>query len=235
MRVTPPAFPTAHTKGDAVENPVAHYWRLRLEACRKALEANGFEVHVAASAIEAGDIILRDIFPRTGAKVIGYADSMTLHATRALDRLRSLPALSFIETFDETASRETIIDRRRKALLSDLFLTGTNAVTETGLLVNLDMVGNRTAAIAFGPKHVVLAIGRNKICPDLGEAMARVKEFAAPVNAIRHPGFRTPCMKTSFCMDCKSPDRICNVWAITEKSFPEGRIKIVLIDEALGL
>jgi L-lactate utilization protein LutB len=127
------------------------------------------------------------------------------------------------------------LERRRQALLADLFFTGSNAVTETGLLVNLDMVGNRVAGITFGPKHVVLFIGRNKIVPTLDDAMQRVKNYAAPANAIRHPGLKTPCMKTAVCMDCSSPDRICNTWCITEKCFPKGRIKIILVNQDLGL
>ena len=103
------------------------------------------------------------------------------------------------------------------------------------MLVNLDMVGNRVAGITFGPRHVVLFIGRNKIVPTLDDAMQRVKNYAAPANAIRHPGLKTPCMKTAVCANCSSPDRICNTWCITEKSFPKGRIKIILINQDLGL
>ena len=116
----------------------------------------------------------------------------------------------------------------------DLFITGTNAVTETGELVNLDMYGNRVAGITFGPRHVVILVGRNKIVPDLEAAMVRIKEYAAPANTMRLDK-KTPCVKTSICEECKSPDRICNTWTITQKSFPKGRIKVVLINEVLGL
>ncbi|MDY7002334.1 MAG: LUD domain-containing protein, partial [Thermodesulfobacteriota bacterium] len=85
----------------------------------------------------------------------------------------------------------------------------------------------------FGPKHVIVLAGRNKIVPDLGSAMTRVKDYAAPVNA-RRLGKKTPCAKTSFCRDCDVPDRICNTWVITEKSFPKGRIRVVLINEDMG-
>ncbi len=142
---------------------------------------------------------------------------------------------NILETFAENVPRTEIIERRRQALLTDLFFTGSNAVTETGKLVNLDMVGNRTAAITFGPLNVIIFAGRNKIVPDVEAAMKRIRSYAAPLNAIRHPNFKTPCMKTSFCMDCKSPDRICNSWTITEKSFPKGRINVILINEELGL
>lgn len=91
------------------------------------------------------------------------------------------------------------------------------------------------AGLTFGPKHVVLFIGRNKIVPTPEDAMRRIKQLAASANAIRHPSFKTPCMKTGECMDCKSPSRICNTWCITEKCFPKGRIKIVLINQDQGL
>ena len=97
------------------------------------------------------------------------------------------------------------------------------------------MVGNRVGAITFGPRTVVLVIGRNKMVKDVAAAMQRIKHYAAPMNAIRHTGWKTPCIKTSFCMDCHSPDRICNTWTITQKSYPKGRIKILLINEDLGL
>ena len=112
-------------------------------------------------------------------------------------------------------------------------LAGTNAVTEAGQLVNLDMIGNRIAGIAFGPKNVIVFIGRNKIVPDLESAMFRIKNYAAPVNTMRLSK-KTPCSKTSYCEECKSSDRICNTWTITEKSFPQGRIKVVLINEESG-
>lgn len=117
----------------------------------------------------------------------------------------------------------------RRALLSDLFLTGTNAVTSCGRLVNLDMIGNRTAAISFGPKKVVLFVGQNKIVPDLASAIDRIKNHAAPLNARRH-GFNTPCAKSGRCHDCTSGQRICNSWSIVDKCFPVGRIKIILIE-----
>jgi L-lactate utilization protein LutB len=216
-------------------SPVDTYWQLRLERCRRALEKNNFEVFAASDVQEAGTLFKDRIMPSLEVKVASWADSMTLEATGALDTMRADPGIRMIETFDTTVSQEERMARRRQALLADLFFTGSNAVTETGVLVNLDMVGNRVAGLTFGPKTLVLFIGRNKIVPTLDDAMARVKDIAAPANAIRHPGLKTPCVKTAVCMDCKSPDRICNTWCITEKCFPKGRIKIILINQDLGL
>jgi L-lactate utilization protein LutB len=159
---------------------------------------------------------------------------VTFTTSGIYDAIKKMPGLEVLDTYDKTLTPEQILELRRKALLVDLFITGTNAVTETGMLINLDMLGNRAGAITFGPKNVVILVGRNKIVPDLDEAMFRVKNYAAPANAIRLDK-KTPCAKTSYCEECKSPDRICNVWSITEKSFPKGRIRVILINQDLGL
>lgn len=211
------------------------YRRIRIERCRDALEMNGFEVHLADDPSHARKIVIEEIVPRTGARTVSWGDSLTLQATGVLDIIRNDPNFDFVETFDSAVPWKEVIERRKRALLADLFFTGTNAVTETGMLVNLDMVGNRVAGITFGPKHVVIVVGRNKIVPGLDEAMMRIKKYAAPINAMRHPGFKTPCVKTARCVDCSNPRRICNTWMIIEKCYPKGRIKVILIDEELGL
>ena len=213
---------------------IEKYWELRLDRCKTALESNGFEVYLAGTPDDARDIMMTEIFPKTGAKTVSWGDSLSLYSTGILDVMKQSPDLDVIETFDDSVPREEIIERRRQALLVDLFFTGTNAVTQDGMLVNLDMVGNRVGAIAFGPRYVVIVVGRNKIVSDLDAAMNRVKDIAAPINAIRHR-IKTPCVKTAVCMDCKSPDRICNTWAVTQQSYPKGRIKVVLINRDLGL
>ena len=216
-------------------SPIHTYWQLRLEQLATVLEKNGFGVFIAADTASAGEIFRDRILPGLDIDTASWGDSMTMMATGALDTLRSAAGIRMIEPFDAEQTWEERNERRRQALLADLFLTGTNAVTENGALVNLDMVGNRVAGITFGPRHVVLFIGRNKLVPSLADAMARIRGFAAPVNAIRHPRVKTPCRKTAVCADCSSPDRICNVWGITEKCFPKGRIQIVLINQDSGL
>jgi L-lactate utilization protein LutB len=217
------------------QNHIEKYWELRLENCRKSLENNNFEAFLADNCNDAKRIVIEEILPKIEVKSVSWGDSLTLHSTKVLDVIKQNPDIDVLETFAQNVPREEIIERRRQALLVDLFFTGTNAVTETGKLVNLDMIGNRVGAITFGPKNVIIFIGRNKIVSDVETAMNRIKSYAAPVNAIRHPNLKTPCIKTSYCMDCKSPDRICNTWTITEKSFPKGRIKVVLINRNLGL
>jgi hypothetical protein len=159
---------------------------------------------------------------------------MTFRSTGLYEALSARTDLEVWDTFDDTVSAEERDQRRRQALHSDLFITGTNAVTETGQLVNLDMIGNRVGALTYGPRWVAIVVGRNKIVTDLEEAIFRIKNYVAPANSMRLDK-KTPCVKTSYCEECKSPDRICNTWTITEKSFPKGRVKVVLINEDLGL
>jgi L-lactate utilization protein LutB len=217
-----------------MNGPVESFWRIRLEDIKKSLEANNFEVFIAENAAAAKKIVLEEIIPKTGAKSIAWGGSMTFVATGLYDALKGNKKMKVLDTFDKTISREESWERRRQSLLVDLLITGTNALTETGMLVNLDMLGNRVAALTFGPKEVIILVGRNKIVVDLEEAMMRIKNYAAPANVMRL-GMKTPCAKTSYCEECKSKDRICNTWTITEKSFPKGRVKVVLINEDLGL
>lgn len=217
-----------------MDKPVENYWQKRLSEVKKALEDNNFEVFLADNAADASKIVQEEILPRTGAKTVSWGGSMTFIATGLYNSIKDNPNLEILDTFDKSLSGEKKVELRRRALLVDLFITGTNVITEMGQLVNLDMIGNRIGGITFGPKHVVILVGRNKIVSDLEEAMYRIMNYVAPANAMRL-NMKTPCVKTSRCEECKSPDRICNTWTITEKSFPKGRVKVVLINEDLGL
>jgi len=216
-----------------MENPIENYWKTRLMELKETLIENNFEVFVAENTDEAKSIVLEKIIPEIAPKSVSWGGSLTFVATGLYDIFKNNNDLNVLDTYDKTLSPEESLERRRQSLLVDLFITGSNAVTEAGQLVNLDMIGNRVGALTFGPKTVIILVGRNKIVPDLDEAMFRIKNYAAPVNTMRLDK-KTPCAKTSFCGDCKSPDRICNTWTITEKSFPKKRVKIILINKDLG-
>jgi len=197
------------------------------------LEKNNFEVFIADMGEDAKKIALEDIIPGLDVKSVSWGGSMTFVQTGLFHALKSDERFEVFNTFDKSLTPEKKMGLRRQSLLVDLFITGTNAITEDGQLVNLDMIGNRTCGITFGPRNVIILAGRNKICKDLKAAMDRVKNHAAPVNAI-NLDYQTPCRETGVCQDCKSPDRICNTWTITEKCFPKKRIKIILINEDHG-
>ncbi len=217
-----------------MDKPIENFWQIRLADVKTALETNNFEVFLADNKEDAYNIVLEDLIPKLAPQTVSWGGSMTFTGTGLYKELKDKSNLEIWDTFDKKISDEEKKQRRRQALHSDLFITGTNAVTEAGQLVNLDMIGNRIAALTFGPKWVIIVVGRNKIVPDLEEAMFRIKNYVAPANSMRLDK-KTPCVKTSYCEECKSPDRICNTWTITEKSFPKGRVKIVIINEDIGL
>ena len=217
-----------------MHKPIDNYWKKRLTDIKAALESNNFEVFLANNKEDAHKIVLEEIIPKLNPRTLSWGGSMTVIASGLYHHLKENSDLEVLDTLDKKIPQDEMIERRRQSLLVDLFITGTNAVTEAGQLVNLDMIGNRVCALTFGPKWVIILVGRNKITADLDEAMFRVKNYAAPANSMRLDK-KTPCVKTSYCEECKSPDRICNTWTITEKCFPKARVKVVLINEDLGL
>ena len=213
--------------------PVERYWRERITRLKEVLESNNFQVFLADSAKHAKTVVQEEILPGIGAKTVSWGGSKTFIDTGLYHAMKDDTTLEFVNPFAEKVSLEESIELRRRAFFVDLFITGTNAITEAGQLVNLDRTGNRVAAIAFGPKSVIILAGKNKIVSDTDDAILRIKSYAAPLVAMRLNA-KTPCVETSYCQDCKSQERVCNVWGIVEKSYPKGRIKIVLINEDLG-
>lgn len=132
--------------------------------------------------------------------------------------------------------REEAEDRRAAMLLAydaDVFLASANAITEDGIIVNIDGNANRVSCIAYGPKKVVFIVGMNKVCKDVDHALKRARNVAAPINAQRF-GLSTPCSKTGSCMDCKTPDTICCQFLITRYSKHKDRIHVILVNDSLG-
>ena len=147
--------------------------------------------------------------------------------------LDNVPGVEVINPYQPGISPEESLELRRKGMTADVMIASSNAVTLDGRLVNLDGMRNRVAAMTFGPKKVILVVGMNKVAPDLESAMARVRNYAGPVNATRL-GINTPCVATGLCTDCKSPQRICNMWSIIEGHMIKDRIHVKLVGESLG-
>ena len=116
---------------------------------------------------------------------------------------------------------------------ADFFLTSCNAMSEDGVIVNIDGIGNRVACLSFGPAHVLMVVSMNKIVRTLDDAMSRAKNIASPINAQRFD-IKTPCKNTGYCADCKSPDRICCSTLITSYSKIPKRFKIILVNDEFG-
>ena len=132
--------------------------------------------------------------------------------------------------------RDQAQDKRAAMLAAydaDFYLMSANAMTEDGILINIDGNSNRVSALAQGPRKVIVIAGMNKVCSDVDGAMKRARNVAAPINAQRF-GLNTPCAKTGSCMNCKSPDTICCQFLITRFSRHPGRIHVILVNDDLG-
>ena len=141
-----------------------------------------------------------------------------------------------IKEGDYTFIDRKAMDQRAALLLSydaDVFLSSANAITEDGILINIDGNANRVSAIAQGPRKVLFIVGMNKVCSDVDSALKRARNIAAPVNSTRL-NLSTPCTKTGSCMDCKSPDTICCQFLITRYSRHKDRIHVILVNDDLG-
>ena len=196
----------------------------------KNLEKRRMAGSYTANADQAKGEILEMIPP--GATVF-RCGSMSAVGMGLWDSIAALPEVNLIDPYRPELSPEEAMEFRRRGLTADVMIASTNAITLDGRLVNLDGMGNRVAAMAFGPKKVILVVGMNKVAPDLESAVARVKHYAAPVNNIRY-GLKNPCVETGLCSDCKTPQRICNMWSIIEGHMIKDRIHVKLVGENLG-
>ena len=164
--------------------------------------------------------------------VVGFGGSVTIQELNVLQELKDKKGCKILNWID-TASKEEVQKLKRENFKSDVFLSSTNAITQDGLLVNVDGTGNRTAAITFGPKKVIIIAGKNKIVKNQEEAIERIRNIAAPMNAKRL-NKKTPCVETGKCMDCNSPDKICCTTVNHGWQLTKARINIIIINEELG-
>ena len=191
----------------------------------KGLESRNMSGYYAASKEEALKIAL-ELIPEGSSITMGGA--MSVHEIGLSDYLKN-GNYNFID-------RDAYEDKRAAMLMAydaDVFLSSTNAMTDDGVLVNVDGNSNRVSAIAQGPKKVIFIVGMNKVCADVDSAMKRARNVAAPINAQRF-GLATPCSKTGSCMNCKSPDTICCQILITRYSRHKDRIHVILVNDNLG-
>ena len=196
-----------------------------------ALEERNFKAVYCPTSAEAAAYILKEA---ESAKTIGFGGSLSVKDLQLDDKLTAMGKDLLNHGFAELTPKQKREVMRRQ-LTSDLFLTGTNAVTLDGVLVNIDGNGNRVASMIYGPEKVIIVVGRNKIVDgDINDAYLRVKQFAAPPNAWRL-NKKTPCATTGCCADCDSPDRICNVTTIMERKPRTTDIHVLVVNEDMGL
>ncbi|MBQ6502646.1 MAG: lactate utilization protein [Flexilinea sp.] len=191
----------------------------------KGLKSRNMSGYYAASKEEAKQIAL-SLIPEGSSVTMG--GGMSVHEIGLVDAIKE-GNYNFID-------RDAYEDKRAAMLAAydaDVFLSSSNAISQDGILVNIDGNANRVSAIAQGPRKVVMIVGMNKVCDDWDGAMKRARNVAAPINTQRF-GLSTPCSKTGACMDCKSPDTICCQFLITRFSRHAGRIHVILVNDDLG-
>ncbi len=189
------------------------------------LKSRNMTGYYAASGEEALKIAL-SLIPEESSVTMG--GGMSVHEIGLVKALK--------EGNYHFLDRDAMADKRAAMLAAydaDFFLSSVNAMTEDGILVNIDGNANRVSAIAQGPKKVLFIVGMNKVCDDVDGAMKRARNVAAPANAQRF-GLSTPCSKTGSCMNCKSPDTICCQFLITRFSRHADRIHVILVNDYLG-
>lgn len=206
-------------------------WRYQTIAkqAREALEVSGFDARYAATGSEALEIALS--FAKSSMKV-GLGGSMTLRELGVPERLKSL-GVELLDHGVPGLDQARKLEILRAQLVCDLFLSGANAVTLEGDIVNVDGNGNRIAALAFGPKKTVVVAGANKVTRDLDEALARIETIAAPMNnrRLERPN---PCVKAGTCRDCRLETRICRAYQILRRPPLLSDFTVVMVGESLG-
>ena len=201
-----------------------------MEELLKRLESNGMGAFYHRNREAAKDQIL-DMIPRTAR--VGIGGSVTVREMGLLDALAGR-GTQYFDHWKSGLSKEEIMEVKRNQVVSDYFLTSTNAVTRNGKLVNMDNTGNRVAAMIFGPRHVIVVAGKNKIVEDVPAAIQRIKEKVVQRNTSRR-GDNTPCAQGEPCPDCNSPDRLCRVTSIIEKKTKGVEtLTVILVGESLG-
>jgi len=224
------------------------FYEERAKVVVKNLQKRNINAKYVATRAEGLSAVL-GLIPE-GAKVV-FADSITVDQVGIIPALKKLNRNKLVDPLERNADGSLVQEMEenkwkmfREAFSADVFITGTNAVTLDGKLVNTDAVGNRVAPIIFGPEKVILVIGTNKIVKDVDEAIDRIHNVSAPLNVKRHVlkynhqhMGELPCARTGMCVDCSHDWRICRATVIVEGSYAwvKGRINVVLVGEELGL
>jgi len=192
------------------------------------LKRRNFEAYYVQTAAEARELAL-SLIPESAS--VSWGGSTTLAQIGLYDALKQ----GSYDVLDRDAfSGEERMDAMRRALLCDYFVTGVNAISEDGVLVHVDGLGNRVAAVCFGPKNVIIVAGINKIAATPEAAHVRARHVAAPINAQRNQNNHTGCIVTGTCENCLTNESLCCYTVETRMSGPAGRIKVILVNEQLG-
>lgn len=203
--------------------------QLRAQQLIQALKQRNMEASYAATKEEALAQALAWI---PEGSCVGWGGSVSIDAIGLKDAVRQ-GDYRVIDRDTAANAEEKEAMYRRILADCDYFLTSTNAISQDGVLVNIDGTANRLAAMCYGPRHVLYIVGMNKVVATAEDALRRARNEAAPINAMRF-GLKTPCSKTGCCYDCKSPDTVCCQILFTRFNHTPGRVKVILVDDSLG-
>jgi len=195
----------------------------------KAMQRRHFDAYYCATASEAKAKV-NELIP-DGASVT-WGGTMTV---RDMDIPQMLQERGTLKVWDRdlVETPEEKQEMYLRAFQADYYLSSANAITEDGVIVNIDGNGNRVAAITWGPQHVIFVVGMNKVAQDPEAALKRARSTAAPINAARFD-IQTPCQLDGQCHNCNSPQSICNYIHFLRNSSKPGRIIVILVGENLG-
>jgi hypothetical protein len=206
-------------------------WEKKCLQAIAALSKNGFTTHYCKTAAEAANYILVE---SGDARSIGFGGSMSIKDL-GVEPLLLEKGKELLNHGAPGLAPEERLEIMRRQLTCDLFLSGTNALTLSGALVNIDAIGNRVGSMFFGPRKVIVVAGRNKLVDgDIPVAIKRVKDWASPPNA-RRLNYKTPCAESGFCCDCTSPERICRVISVLERKPKYTDLHVLVVNDELGL
>ena len=194
----------------------------------KSLESRNMEAYFVETKEEAVKKAL-ELMPKGSS--ISWGGTMSVTEVGLMDAIRKGEYLLYDR--DQAETSEEREDMMRRAFFADFYLGSTNALSEDGVLVNIDGNANRVAAYAYGPKHVLLIVGMNTVVKTAEDAVQRARQEAAPINAQRFQK-ETPCVERGTCFDCKKPGCICSQILVTRFSQTPKRIKVILVNESLG-
>lgn len=221
-------FETTEKEWIIMNGPKQSYYEKRAVRLIAKLQERHFDAYYCKD-LEAALRQALALIPE--GSTVGWGGAMSAQQVGLMDALHA-GNYTVIDR-DRTNTPEERKAAMKQCLLADVFITGANALSMDGQMVNIDGMGNRVAAIVYGPESVIVIAGLNKVEDTLEDALHRARTVAAPINKQRFPG-ETPCLITGVCSDCKSENSICNQILITRNSRPAGRIKIILVGEELG-
>jgi L-lactate utilization protein LutB len=204
-------------------------WEMKSEKCIKNLTKHGFDAHFVDNGEAAAELILKMV---ADFNSFGFTGSDTTRALGLPGKLKALGKTVF-DHWEPDMSPEENLDCRKQQMMADCSICSANAISLTGEIINIDGIGNRTNAMSFGPKKVIVVAGMNKVAKDLDAAISRIHEVAAPMRA-KSLGLETPCGKTGICADCNDPMRLCRITTILHRRPVMTDLSVVLINESLG-